>query len=65
VGEPVDHGGGDERVADDFAPAAEGLVAGDDDRGSFVAGGDELKEQVGGVGFEGDVADLSSMTRSG
>ena len=24
----------------------------------FVAGGDELEEQVGGLGFEGDVADL-------
>ena len=27
-------------------------------RGSFVAGGDELEEQVGGFGFEGDVADF-------
>ncbi len=27
-------------------------------RGAFVAGGDELEEQVGGFGFEGDVADL-------
>ena len=58
VDEPVDHGGGDGGVTEDFAPAAEGFVAGDDERGSFVAGGDELEEQVGGVGFEGDVADL-------
>ncbi len=27
-------------------------------RGPFVAGGDELEEQVGGFGFEGDVADF-------
>ena len=27
-------------------------------RGAFVAGGDELEEQVGGFGFEGDVADF-------
>ena len=27
-------------------------------RGSLVAGGDELEEQVGGFGFEGDVADF-------
>ena len=27
-------------------------------RGAFVAGGDELEEQVRGFGFEGDVADL-------
>ena len=37
---------------------AEGLVGGDDDAGCFVAGGDELEEQVGGLGFEGDVADF-------
>jgi hypothetical protein len=37
---------------------AEGLVGGDDQRGSLVAGGDELEEQVGGLGLEGDVADF-------
>ena len=58
VDEPVDHGGGDDVVAEDFAPAAEGLVAGDDQAGAFVAGGDELEEQVRGFGFERDVADL-------
>ena len=26
--------------------------------GAFVAGGDQLEEQVRGFGFEGDVADL-------
>jgi hypothetical protein len=31
VHEPVDHGGGDDVVAEDLAPAAEGLVAGDDE----------------------------------
>lgn len=36
----------------------EGLVGGDDDRGPFVAGGDQLEEEVGGFGFEGDVSDL-------
>ena len=35
-----------------------GLLRGDDHRGAFVAGGDELEEQVGGFGFEGDVADF-------
>ena len=58
VDEPVDHGGGDDVVAEDLAPAAEGFVGGDDQRGSFVAGGDELEEQVGGLGLEGDVADF-------
>jgi hypothetical protein len=34
------------------------LVQGDDQRCSFVAGGDELEEQVRGLGLEGDVAHL-------
>ena len=38
VDEPVDHRGGDDLVAEDLAPAGEGLVAGDDQRGALVAG---------------------------
>jgi hypothetical protein len=37
---------------------AERLVASDDEAGPFVAAGDELEEQVGGFGLEGDVAEL-------
>jgi hypothetical protein len=37
VDEVIDHGGGDDLVAEDFAPAAERLVAGDDEGGAFVA----------------------------
>src|SRR6266508_375934 len=61
VDQPVDHGGGDDVVAEDLAPAAEDFVAGDDQAGSFVAAGDELEEQVGGFGFERDVADLVQL----
>jgi hypothetical protein len=39
VDEAVDHGCGDDVVAEDLAPAAEGLVGGDDEAGSFVAAG--------------------------
>ena len=63
VDEAVDHRGGDDVVAEDLAPAAEGLVGGDDQTGSFVAAGDELEEEVGGLGFEGDVADLVDLCR--
>src|ERR1700716_2985199 len=35
VDEAVDHGCGDDVVAEDLAPAAEGLVAGDDEAGSL------------------------------
>jgi hypothetical protein len=45
VYEPADHRGGDDVVAEDLAPAAE-------------AAADELEEQVGGLGFDGDVADF-------
>ena len=38
VDEPVDHGGGEDGVSEDFAPTSERFVGGDDDRGSFVAG---------------------------
>ena len=57
VDEPVDHGGGGDLVAEDFAPAAERLVGGDDQAGTLVSAGDELEEQVRCFGFEADVAD--------
>src|SRR5262245_61462752 len=56
--EAVDHGGGHDVVAEDFSPAAERLVGGDDQRCAFVAGRHQLEEQVGRLGFERDVADL-------
>jgi len=58
VDESVDHGGGGDFVAEDLAPAAEGLVAGDDHRGAFVAPGDEHEHQVRGLRVERDVADF-------
>ena len=63
VDQAVDHCGGHDVVAEDLAPAAEGLVGGDDQTGSFVAAGDELEEEVGGLGFEGDVAALVDLCR--
>ena len=53
VDEVIDHGGRDDLVAEDFAPAAGRFVAGDDEGGAFVAGGDELEEQVRRFGLEG------------
>jgi hypothetical protein len=58
VDEAVDHGGGDDVIAEHFTPTAEGFVGGDDQAGPFVARGHQLEEQVGGFGFEWDVADL-------
>ena len=48
VHEPVDHSGGDHIVTEHLAPAAELLVAGDDQRGAFVA---EVEALGQGVAF--------------
>ena len=58
VDEAVDERGGDHGVAEDLAPGLEAAVAGDDDRAAFVAARDEREEQVGGLAFERQVADL-------
>jgi hypothetical protein len=58
VDEPVDHGCCDDFVAEDFTPAAEGFVAGDDQARPLISAGDELEEQVGCFGFERYLADL-------
>src|SRR4051794_170266 len=58
VDEPVDHRGGDDVVAEDLAPAAERLVAGDDQARAFVAARDEHEHQIRGLRVERDVADL-------
>ena len=58
VDEAVDHRGGDDVVTEYFAPTAEGFVGRDDQARAFVAGGDELEEQVRRFGFERDVADF-------
>jgi 5-methylcytosine-specific restriction endonuclease McrA len=53
VDQAVDHGRGDDVVGEGLSPASERKVGGDHDRGLFVAGGDELEEQVGGILVEG------------
>jgi hypothetical protein len=61
VDESVDHGCGDDFVTEDFTPAAERFVGGDDQAGALIAAGDELEEQVRRFGFEWDVADLVDL----
>jgi hypothetical protein len=58
VDEAVDHGGGDDVVAEDLAPRREGLVASDDHARAFVAAGDEHEHEVGGLWVKWDVSDL-------
>jgi len=56
--QPVDHRRRHDGIAEDLTPGREGLVGGDDHRAALIAGGHQLEEQVGGLGVEGDVADL-------
>jgi hypothetical protein len=58
VDEPVDHCCGGGVVAEDLAPCAEGLVAGDDQACALVAAADEHEHEVRGLRVEWDVADL-------
>jgi hypothetical protein len=53
VVDTVDHGGGDHVVAEDFAPAAEDVVGGDDQAGAFVSAGDEWKNRLAASGSKG------------
>lgn len=55
VHDAVDHRCRHQVVTEDVAPAGEGQVRGQDQRGVFIAAGDELEEQIGSILFEGDV----------
>jgi len=58
VQQPVEDGGGDDRVAQDIAPVAEALVGGQDDAAALVAGRDEGEERGGGEAVVGPDAEL-------
>jgi len=53
VDESVDHGGGNDIVAEYLAPSAEGLVAGDDETGSFVRLETSWKNRLAASGSNG------------
>src|SRR4051794_39539876 len=58
VGEPVDDGFGEAGVVEDLGPFAEWEVGGDDQRSAFVAFGEDLEEELGGAGGQGEIAEL-------
>src|SRR5213592_4012172 len=49
---------GDHAVAEDVAPTAEALVAGQDHRPALVAAADELEEEIGAGAVDREIADL-------
>ncbi len=54
----IEDGAGDHRIAEDFAPRAKTLIAGEQDRAAFIASTDELKEEIRALPIDRDVADL-------
>src|SRR5262245_66034840 len=64
---PIQDRGRDDAVAEDFAPAPEALIAGEDHRAALVAAADELEEQIGATAVDRQVADLvnDEQTRHG
>jgi hypothetical protein len=56
--EPVDHGGGDDVIAEDFAPAAQGLVPVTMREARSCPEETSWKNRFAGFWFEGDTADL-------
>ena len=58
VQQAVQQGGGDDVVAEDGSPLLEAAIGGKHGGALLVAGVDQLEEQVGAAGFDGQVADL-------
>ena len=58
VQQPVEQRCGDDWIAEDFAPFCKAAVRGEDHRAFFVAGVDELEEQIAAAGDHRQVADL-------
>ena len=53
MGETVQGRTGQQVVAKDLGPFLEGAIAGEDDRGPFVAFADDLVQVLGGLGVSG------------
>ena len=56
--QPVEQRGGDDRIAEDVAPFGKAAVGSEDHGALFVAGIDELEEQVGAAWGNRQIADL-------
>ena len=58
VKEPVQEGRGDDGIIKNFAPFGKAAIGGEDHGALFVAGVDELEEQIAAAGNDGQVADF-------
>ena len=58
VKQAVQQRGCDHGIAEDLAPFGEAAVGGEDHGALFVAGVDQLEEQVAAAGYDGQISDL-------
>ena len=58
VKEPVQEGRGHDGITEELAPFGKAAVGGEDHGAFFVAGVDELEEQIAAAGNDGQVADF-------
>ena len=65
VQESVEHGGGDDVVAEDVAPGGDAAVGGEHDRGAEVALVDDLEERGCGFAGEREVAEFVDDEQGG
>src|SRR5262245_53600228 len=56
--EAIENRGGDHVIAKALPPVAKALVTGQEDRAFFIPAADELKEEIGPLPVDGDIADL-------
>src|SRR3546814_15284094 len=54
----IEERGGDDRIAEHLAPFGKAAVGGEDHGAAFIAGVDQLEEQVAAAGDDRQVADL-------
>ena len=53
-------GAGDDGIAEDLAPRAEALIAGDNDRATLVTARGQMEEQVGVLAADRQIADRAA-----
>lgn len=58
VKEPVEDGGGDDGIPEEFLPIGKAFIRGDDGGTALVAVGDELEEQIRLPAVDGQIAHL-------
>ena len=61
VQQSVQQGRGHDIVAEDSAPVLEAAIGGENSGAFLVAGIDQLEEQVGAAGLQGQVTDLVDL----